>query len=93
MEVSSHKISEADGRQVGCKIHQVLHKGHHSNDPGADKMVNDPKKDSVTESAEDKLCSSDARPKEGISLSIILSFVILVPPHFVKLVLIYLLLH
>ncbi|XP_010925291.1 uncharacterized protein [Elaeis guineensis] len=59
-----HSSHEADGRQVGHKIHHVVHKGHHFNDPGADKMVNEPKKDSVTERAEDKPCSSDARPKE-----------------------------
>nr|XP_029121244.1 uncharacterized protein LOC105047874 isoform X2 [Elaeis guineensis] len=62
--ITEEIIPEADGRQVGHKIHHVVHKGHHFNDPGADKMVNEPKKDSVTERAEDKPCSSDARPKE-----------------------------
>ncbi|XP_038986403.1 recQ-mediated genome instability protein 1 [Phoenix dactylifera] len=58
-----HSSHEADGKQVGRKIHLVVDKGHHSNDPGANNMTNDPK-DSVTERAEDKPCSSDARPKE-----------------------------
>ena len=54
----------------------------HSNDPKADKAVDDAKDDKAvadakmvcsTENAEDKPCSSEARPKEGMLISLVLS--------------------
>jgi len=69
------KENRRAGRNQG---HQVENKEWRSNDPKADKAVDDTKEDKVvgdakmvssTEKAEDKPCSSEARPKEGTLIS------------------------